>query len=164
MVLAGRYPSSAVVSGDVLKAFVVDLPRAAEGDSNPARWVSYRAAARVVAELLDSGFTFVVFDFVIGRRAQFDAFLEALGEGSVEITFVTLWASASVLEARRADRGRDDPRFSELIERSRDQLAPNLSELGDVIETDRLGVAEVVETIEELLTRPSSRFHAPTWA
>ncbi len=152
--LAARNTSSAVVSGDALKGFIVDLPRAADGDANPARWVTYRTAARVVAEMLDSGFTFIVVDFVFGARAQFDAFLEALGERAVEITFVTLWASAGVLEARRKRRGVDDSRFRHLIDGSRERLAPSLDELGDVIETDGLDVVEVVGAIEKLLARP----------
>lgn len=146
--LAARYSASAVVSGDSLKSFVVDLPSAA---THPARWLTYRTGARVVAEMLDSGFDFVVFDFVIARREQFDAFVATLGERDVVITFVTLWASPDVLAARRALRGDGDPRFRRLISESRDRIAPNLAELGNVIVTDEAGVADVVSAIEALL-------------
>lgn len=131
--IANAYTASAHVRGDDLKRFVISKPI----DTEAAR-VSYRNGARVCSELIDSGFEFVVFDFVFPTGSHADAFFDALNsESEFDVYFVTLWASENALKHRRSHR-ESGAHTTALVRETQEKMSRYLARLGTVIDTSDL--------------------------
>lgn len=139
--LADANSGSAHVRGDDLKGFVVSK-------SDEARaGVTYRNGALVCSELLDSGYSFVVFDFVFNSGNHVRDFWGVVRPAvSFDAHFVTLWASEESLAARRRNRI-EDARYLTLMGASRQAMSRQLAELEPVVITDNLTPQDVANTI-----------------
>ena len=140
--------ASAWVRGDDLKDFVVSKPT-----GGTASRVTYRNGAAVCAELISSGFSFVVFDFVFNDAESVATFRSNLRTREPFVfSLVTLWASETVLRERRKGRV-DEPRYVDLMDRSRGLMEGNLDELGIVIDVETLDAKEVADKLAQLVAR-----------
>jgi broad-specificity NMP kinase len=144
--LVKKRKGSALVRGDQLKDFVIDKP-----DDDRASRVTYRNGAAVCSELLESGFRFVVFDFIFNDLDARNDFLTRVQPAVSFVTvFVTLWASQHVVLNRRRSRIEED-RYVHLMEESWNQISSQLSELGEDIDTNDRTPEQVCSSIEELI-------------
>lgn len=145
-VLAKGKKASALISGDRLKQFLIAVPE----DSRASR-VSYRNAAAICQELLDSGFLFIVYDFVFDSVEKKSEFLAHLNPAvKFRVHFVTLWASEEVVLSRRSARI-EDRQFSDLMNNSWQIFFERLDSPGTILHTDGLTAEQVSQRIEQLL-------------
>ena len=126
-----RYvPSTVAISGDELRAFAPEDARAHLGGG-----ATYRAAGALVASYLSLGAERVIFDYVFSRRAHFAYFREALPAG-VEPRVFTLWAPLRAAPER--------------------EMAQNLEQMAQIIDTEGLTAEVVAERIHELVSSRST--------
>lgn len=143
--LAAARSASAHVRGDDLKRVTVRAPGSATAG------ITYRTGGRVCRELLESGYRFVVFDFVFNRAEALELFWASVDTGlAYRGSVITLWAEPATLADRR--RGREEPaEYRALMDASHDTLVRRLGDFGTVVQTDDLTPTQVEHQVVELL-------------
>ncbi len=138
--LAASASNGACVHGDALRDFIV----ARQPKTVRAR-TTYRAAARVAAVFIESGYDLVVVDYVFPNAAHLREFAHELGLDSLLYCFV-LWAPLHVVGERERTR-RHRKRLGRVVEQTHAAIEANIGSLGQLIQTENRSVAEIVAEV-----------------
>ncbi len=140
--LAQESENSVCISGDAFKDFIVRKTGTVKGR------LGYKNGASLIRNYLDAGYELVIFEYVFPSKKQIDYFFEEL-KVDVPVFLYTLWAPLEVVkerESRRIER----ISLGEQVTKCHEELASNLNDLGEIINTDQLAPKEVVENILKL--------------
>lgn len=146
--LAQRAENGVCISGDALKNFVVRRTGSVKGR------LGYRNGATLIRNFIEAGYELVVFEYVFPGKEQINYFYQEL-EVDVPLFFCTLWASLATVRERESGR-EERVSIGEQVTRCYEQLASNIDELGPVIQTDGLGIEEVVRNVMRLAKQGAS--------
>jgi len=137
-------PGTVAISGAQLRAFAPPDARAHLGGG-----ATYRVAGALASAFMQLGAKRVLFEYEFLRASHLAYFRDALTV-SAELHVFTLWAPLECLVERSGGQPDARPSGLTLVDSHR-EMATNLSQLGQIVETDRLSAAEVARHIHERL-------------
>ncbi len=140
--LAALGTNGACIHGDDLRRFIV-VRRPGTVRSR----TTYRAAARVAAVFLESGYDLVVVDYVFPRQQHLTEFMDELG-GKVPVYCFVLWAPLDTVRHRERTR-RHRKRLGSVVEETYAEMEANLERLGALVHTLDRSVAAVAASVLE---------------
>lgn len=120
---------------------------------------TYRAAARVAAVFIESGYDLVVVDYVFRDMAHLVEFRAEFGLEDPMFCFV-LWAPLAVVEERERTRVRRK-RLGKVVQETYATIQANIDSLGWLIQTDGRPVAAVVSEVLAAVEAGHGRFGVP---
>jgi predicted kinase len=155
--LAATVPNGACVHGDELRNFIV-----ARQPKTVRSRTTYRAAARVAAVFIESGYDLVVVDYVFKDMNHLSEFQSELGLDVPLFCFV-LWAPLAVVQERERTRLRRK-RLGKVVSETYATIQANIDSLGWLIQTQDRPVIEVVAEVAAAADAGHGRFGATTAA
>jgi predicted kinase len=138
--LAASAANGACVHGDELRNFIV-----ARQPKTVRSRTTYRAAARVAAVFIESGYDLVVVDYVFRDIDHLSEFRSELALDVPMFCFV-LWAPLAVVEERERTRLRRK-RLGKIVSDTYAAMQANIDSLGWLIQTHERPVADVVTDV-----------------
>jgi adenylylsulfate kinase-like enzyme len=151
--LAATVPNGACVHGDELRNFIV-----ARQSKTVRGRTTYRAAARVAAVFIESGYDLVVVDYVFRDMNHLSEFAAELGLDVPLFCFV-LWAPLAVVEERERTRLRRR-RLGKVVSETYATIQANIDSLGWLVQTQDRPVSDVVNEVLAAVELGHGRFGA----
>lgn len=148
-------PNGACVHGDELRNFIV-----ARQPKTVRSRTTYRAAARVAAVFIESGYDLVVVDYVFRDMNHLAEFQQELRLDVPLFCFV-LWAPLAVVEERERTRLRRK-RLGKVVSETYATIQANIDSLGWLIQTQDRPVLEVVAEVAAAVEAGNGRFGVNT--
>lgn len=149
--LAATAQNGACVHGDELRNFIV-----ARQPKTVRSRTTYRAAARVAAVFIESGYDLVVVDYVFRSIDHLSEFQRELGLDTALFCFV-LWAPLAVVQERERTRPQRK-RLGKVVAETYASIQANLDSLGWLVQTERRPVHEVVAEVAAAAEAGHGRF------
>jgi predicted kinase len=151
--LAATVPNGACVHGDELRNFIV-----ARQPKQVRSRTTYRAAARVAAVFIESGYDLVVVDYVFRDMNHLSEFAAELALDVPLYCFV-LWAPLAVVEERERTRLRRR-RLGKVVSETYATIQANIDSLGWLVQTQDRPVTDVVNEVSAAVELGHGRFGA----
>jgi chloramphenicol 3-O-phosphotransferase len=144
--LRGLVPGTVAISGAELRAFAPPDARAHLGGG-----ATYRVAGALASAFMRLGAQRVLFEYEFLRASHLAYFRDALSVPA-ELHVFTLWASLERVAERQNGQPNAVGNQLEPADCYR-EMAMNLSQLGQVVETERLSAEQVARHIHERLAQ-----------
>jgi len=139
-------PGTVAISGAELRAFAPPDARAHLGGG-----ATYRVAGALASAFMQLGAQRVLFEYEFLRASQLAYFRDALSVPA-ELHVFTLWAPLECVAERSGSPKAARSQRLDLADCYR-EMAMNLSQLGEIIDTERRSSAEVARLIHERLAQ-----------
>lgn len=149
--LAATVPNGACVHGDELRNFIV-----ARQPKTVRSRTTYRAAARVAAVFIESGYDLVVVDYVFRDMNHLGEFAAELALDVPLYCFV-LWAPLAVVQERERTRLRRR-RLGKVVSETYATIQANIDSLGWLVQTQDRPVTDVVNEVLAAVELGHGRF------
>jgi hypothetical protein len=151
--LAATATNGACVHGDALRNFIVTRQRG----SVRAR-TTYRAAARVSAVFIESGYDLIVVDYVFSNPGQVAEYREELARELPLFCFL-LWAPRSIVEERERRRA-NRRRLGKQVAKTYAAMERHPGDLGFTIDTNGREIGDIVLSIATAVKAGAGRMAA----